>query len=266
MLSQANAQLDALMYHSISDGEGPTCIDESTFCVQLDVLAELGYRSVTLEQVAGWLQRRMSLPARAVLITFDDGFRDFAEVAWPQLRARGFGAVVFLPTGCVGGCDNWEAGAGHTARPIMSWDEVRQLGGEGVEFGGHSVHHEDLTHLSESQMRIEVETSHQVLQDKLDRPVMAFAPPFGRSNRAVRAAIGQIYQLSFGTVLGHVTTDSHPLDLPRIEMHYFRNPIRWRTHLSGGGRWWLAMRRSLRAVRAASSKAFERRVRVSSAQ
>jgi peptidoglycan/xylan/chitin deacetylase (PgdA/CDA1 family) len=259
MSSLAGQSLDVLMYHSISDGIGPTSIAPDTFRMQLELLADLDYRSVSLPDVAAWLDGRRTLPERPVLITFDDGFRDFAQVAWPLLQQHGLGAVVFLPTGHVGAYDDWQAAAGHTADlaaagkrsgcPLMSWEEVVCLGGEGVEFGGHTVHHCDLTRLTMAGVKEEVNACQQALQSHLGKEVLAFAPPYGRSTPAVRAVIAQSYQLSFGTLLGRATSQSDRWDLPRIEMHYFRRPDRWRSHLTGGGRWWLAARRSLRAVR-----------------
>ena len=264
MLSPQTQELNVLMYHSISDGDGPTCIPAPVFRMQLDQLADLGYQSVSLDEVANWLTRQAPLPPRPVLITFDDGFQDFTETAWPLLKSRGLGAVVFVPTGRVGGFDDWEVSTGHTARRLMSWEDVQRLGGDGVEFGGHSVHHEDLTRLPISRVRDEVETSRCVLEERLGGQIVAFAPPFGRSNAAIRAVIARAYQLSFGTMLGRATQKSEALELPRLEMHYFRNPIRWRTHLLGGGRWWLAARRSIRTLRAASYERIRSGVRVTS--
>jgi peptidoglycan/xylan/chitin deacetylase (PgdA/CDA1 family) len=232
--------------------------------MQIDLLQELGYQSVSLEQAAAWLNGRGELPRPSVLLTFDDGFQDFSTVAWPILQARGFGAVVFLPTGLVGGLDIWESVNGRRARRLMDWDEVRRLAREGVEFGGHSVHHGDLTRLPLSRVCHEVAGSKQELETQLQRSVLAFAPPFGRATAAIRSVIREYYCLSFGTVLGRATRGSDAWQLPRVEMHYFRHPARWRTHLSGGGHWWLAARRSLRAVRQASRSCWSIGARVTS--
>jgi peptidoglycan/xylan/chitin deacetylase (PgdA/CDA1 family) len=264
MTCLAGEALNVLMYHSISDGAGPTCISADTFRMHVDLLAELGYQTVALEHVAAWLAGRRQLPPRPVLITFDDGFEDFASAAWPQLQARGLGAVVFMPTGLIGGLDDWERVNGRRARRLMDWDEVKRLAGQGVEFGGHSVHHGDLTRLPLSRVCHEVAGSKQALEAQLQRPVLAFAPPFGRTTAAIRSVIRAYYCLSFGTVLGRATRDSDAWDLPRVEMHYFRHPARWRNHLSGGGRWWLAARRSLRAVREASRSCWQFGPRVTS--
>jgi peptidoglycan/xylan/chitin deacetylase (PgdA/CDA1 family) len=197
-----------------------------------------------------------------VLLTFDDAFQDFADIAWPLLRQRGLGATVFVPTGRVAGADDWENGAGHAARRLMDWNQMRRLSAEGVEFGGHSVDHGDLTRLPEAELRRQVLACQQTLQAELGRPAVAFAPPYGCTTPAVRAVVSQFYQLSFGTALGQTRRGHDPWDLPRVEMHYFRSPARWRTHLEGGGAWWLSARRSLRAVRQVSERCWPFAVRV----
>jgi peptidoglycan/xylan/chitin deacetylase (PgdA/CDA1 family) len=247
--AESTPSLDVLMYHSISAGPGPTCIDPTTFRMHVDLLAELGYQTVSLTQFGRWLEGSLALPSRSILITFDDGFVDFSRVAWPLLRERSLGAIVFLPTGHVGGGDVWETRSGHSSRPLMGWEEVQRLAAEGVEFGGHSVHHGDLSRQPLSDVRAEVAESKRELESRLNRNVLAFAPPYGRSTRAVRQVIRDYYWLSFGTHLGKAVRGSDLAEVPRIEMHYFRDPQRWRAHLTGGGRWWLAARRSLRTVR-----------------
>src|SRR5262249_32706715 len=88
--------VDILMYHSISDGVGPTCIAPVVFRHQMATLAACGYHPVSLTACAAWVRGEGTLPARAVVLTFDDGFDDFATVAFPVLQARGWTATVFL--------------------------------------------------------------------------------------------------------------------------------------------------------------------------
>ncbi|MBK9588374.1 MAG: polysaccharide deacetylase family protein [Sphingomonadales bacterium] len=72
-------------------------------------------------------------------------FADFAEAAVPTLRQHGFSGLVFVPTQRLGLPGNAD-GANQPARPLMGfWETVRRLAGEGMEFGGHSRTHADLT-------------------------------------------------------------------------------------------------------------------------
>src|SRR5438105_1713518 len=100
--------IDILMYHSLTEGTGPTCIAPAIFREHMAALAENGYHTVALATCAAWMRGEVALPERAVVLTFDDGFDDFARVALPELQTRGWTATVFLPTGKVGGTDDWE--------------------------------------------------------------------------------------------------------------------------------------------------------------
>src|SRR4030095_12154170 len=93
------ASVPVLTFHSISTEPGPTSISPETFRMQMDVLAECGVAAMTCEEFLGLARGRGAEGGRRVLITFDDGFADFATTAYPLLRERGFAAMVFVPTG-----------------------------------------------------------------------------------------------------------------------------------------------------------------------
>jgi peptidoglycan/xylan/chitin deacetylase (PgdA/CDA1 family) len=235
-----------LMYHSLSAGAAPVCIAPETFREQLAALAECGYRTVSLAHVAGWLRGESELSERSVVLTFDDGFDDFATVAFPELHARGWTATVFLPSGKVGGAADWEANA---PGRLMSWPTVAELARAGIDFGAHTVSHADLTALPPAVAHEEIVGSKRQIEDQLGRPVTSFAAPYGRTTRAVRAEIGRHYAAAVSTRLARVRPASDPHDLPRIEMWYFRNPRRWRAYLQGSARAYFNLRRVLRGLR-----------------
>jgi len=240
--------VNVLMYHAISDAPGPTSIGPATFRAQMDVLSARGYQPVSLRELVAWHEGRGVLPPRAAVITFDDGFADFAEQAAPVLLERGWGATVFLPTGCVGGKENWD-GAEKPARPLMTWAQVEHLAGRGIDFGAHSVSHSDLTKLGPDDMEREIRQSSKDIESHLGEAPMSFAPPYGRSSDAVRAAIGNWFRVSVGTRLQRATRDCDLLDLPRIEMHYFRDLARWDAYLDGRAEFYFKSRRALRRMR-----------------
>ncbi|MEW2915900.1 polysaccharide deacetylase family protein [Ruegeria sp. ANG10] len=237
-------QADILMYHSISDALGPTSIAPEVFKAQMQALAASGLPVVTPDALAN------PPGPRVVIISFDDGFEDFADTAWPILREHGFCPIVYLPSGLMGGMDHW-AGGNIPPRPLMGWDKIEALAGEGVCFGAHSVSHPDLTTLDTLMLEEEVSGSGQDIAARLGQPVRHFAPPYGASNNSVLRQIAQHYDTSVGTRLGVAKAGDDIHDLPRLEMFYFTDITRWKAHLEGHGKTYLAARKTLRGVRAA---------------
>jgi peptidoglycan/xylan/chitin deacetylase (PgdA/CDA1 family) len=236
------------MYHSISDAAGPTSIPAPVFARQIETLREAGYVTAPLASLAAWQRGALDVPRRAVMITFDDGFLDFADVAFPILRAHGFTATVFLPTGRLGEHEDW-AGAQAPPRRLMSWSAVRDLAREGIGFGGHSVTHADLTTLAPERLRDEIKGSQDEIAQHLGGPVDTFAPPYGRLNERVRVELARWARVSVGTRLDRASRRSDLTDVPRIEMHYFRNPRLWQAYLGGRAEGYLRARRVGRRLR-----------------
>ena len=245
----AAPRIDILMYHSISDAGGPTSIAPTLFAAQMQALAASGLPVVSLDALAD----PGGLAARSVVITFDDGFTDFDQVAWPILRDYDFRPIVYLPSGCIGGVENW-VGCNTPARPLMGWNRVETLASEGVEFGAHSITHPDLAALDHDSLEHEVARSGHDISARLGQPIRHFAPPYGSSSDAVRQCTARHYATSVGTRLGVANPSSDIHDLPRLEMFYYTDIARWQAHLAGRGAAYLTARRSLRVVRQMARK------------
>lgn len=251
--------LPILTYHSISNEPGPTSIAPSIFKAQMEAIADLGVDVVGLDVVEQWLDGEVELERRTLAITFDDAFEDFKLAAFPVLRNFGFTATVFAPTSAIGLRENWD-GANEVPRALMTWDDISELASNGVSFGSHTRRHCDLTTISANDVADELGASRRELEERLSRPAPYFAPPYGRSNAKVRSAIAERYALSVGVRLGEARRDSPRYDLPRIEMHYYRDIGRWREFLRGDGGAYLTARRAARAVRQTISGAMRAKV------
>ena len=216
----------------------------------MEVLGECGYRAVPLSAVADWLEGGPRPPERSVVLTFDDGFADFESEAVPILLERGWTPTVFLPSGRIGAHEDWRGAHRDPARRLLDWDQVRALAARGIEFGGHTVTHPDLTELPLDELADEIRGARDRIEAELGVAPTSFAPPYGHSNARVIAEVRRWYRVSVGTRLDRVARGDDPCDLPRIEMHYFRDLGRWRRHLEGRGEVYLRTRRALRAVKA----------------
>ena len=118
-------------------------------------LARWGYVGIRPSDWLRWLRERTGPPEKAVLITFDDGYADLTEHALPVLRRHGFGAVVFVVTGQVGGASAWDEAQGSAPHRLMTADKWR-LGYTGNQFGSHSRTHVDLTTLTPNELSDEI--------------------------------------------------------------------------------------------------------------
>jgi peptidoglycan/xylan/chitin deacetylase (PgdA/CDA1 family) len=164
-------------------------------------------------------------PAKPVVLTFDDGFADFHDAALPLLDRHGFTATLFVTTGWVAGGEVTEAGttvrgsrAGSRApRGMLCWSQIAEAASVGIEIGAHSHRHPQLDQLGGDLLRVELEVSKAVLEDRLGKPVTGLAYPFGYSNLHVRAAASAA-RYRYACAVGNRLAGDHadPFALPRL--------------------------------------------------
>jgi peptidoglycan/xylan/chitin deacetylase (PgdA/CDA1 family)/2-polyprenyl-3-methyl-5-hydroxy-6-metoxy-1,4-benzoquinol methylase len=213
-------RLPILMYHRVAPtGLASTAryrLTSETFEEQLRYLHDAGYYSINLEDWLFAMERKMPLPGKAVVLTFDDGYLDFKTYAWPLLRQYGFLATVFLVTDNVGKSNSWDSVYGEEI-PLLGWDDIRQLQGEGVEFGSHTASHPYLTALSAEGIVREGARSRAILGRKLGKMVKAFAYPYGDVDQVVQHLIGACGYTIGLTYHGELSSYHDPLlALPRL--------------------------------------------------
>jgi peptidoglycan/xylan/chitin deacetylase (PgdA/CDA1 family) len=216
------ARLPILMYHRIAE-DGPADLAQyrtvpAAFEEQLAHLRRAGYQSVSLDDWRRACERRRPLPGRVVLITFDDGYRDFADSAWPLLQRYGFGATVFLAAGEVGSTSRWDRDLGGEF-PLLGWKEARRLRSRGVEFGSHTVTHPSLLELSNAEIVRECARSRAILAERLGAPPTAIAYPYGDADPAIAHLAGACgYTFGVTTEPRHARLIDPLLLMPRIEV------------------------------------------------
>jgi len=169
--------LRILLYHRVADDPDPLAISPARFREQMRFLASAGYRALDLMGALELLDRG-AVPPRTIALTFDDGFADVRDHALPVLEACGFRATVFVATGVTGGRHSfaWYA----RQPPVLGWDDVVALDRDGtLRFEAHTVSHPRLIALDNAGARAEIRDSRIELEDRLGRPVSAFAYPAG---------------------------------------------------------------------------------------
>ena len=103
---------------------------------------------------------------RYVVLTFDDGYRDFYTYAFPVLQQYGYTGTVFLPTGYIDGKRPGLRGKEH-----LSWDEVGELVAHGITFGSHTVNHSQLNKLSWKEIEFELKASKEGIETHINKLV-----------------------------------------------------------------------------------------------
>jgi peptidoglycan/xylan/chitin deacetylase (PgdA/CDA1 family) len=224
--------LRILMYHKVTDARpNSIAVGVASFAEQQRFLRE-NYEVVPLEAVRRWIRDGEALPPRAVLLTFDDGYRDNLLNAYPILAQHGHPAALFLPTSFVGSRDPLPHDR-HlpVANPTLDWDQVRSML-DVFEVGSHGRNHRVLTRLPAEEARREIFESKRELEERLETPVSAFSYPKGSIGDFSPQIEGFVreagFEIAFATLPGIVRRErANPLALRRHNVEdyglgYFR--------------------------------------------
>jgi len=179
-VSFRKAAMPILMYHGISDDAEPgvgayykTNTSPALFEQHLRCLSDKGFQSVGLDEAVRLLQQESPKKEKFVVITFDDGFRDFYDVAFPLLKKYGHVATVYLPTACVG-----DDRRSFKNKECLTWQEVRELRAHDIRIGSHTVNHSVLYGLSWGDIETELSASKQQIEWMLGEEITSFAYPY----------------------------------------------------------------------------------------
>lgn len=217
-LGRRAIRVPILEYHYIRVNPNPRdqlgfnlSVTPTNFSAQMNWLASHGYHPITFDNLRAYFEGKAPLPARPVVLTFDDGYLDFFTTAFPILQAHRFKAVSYIVPGFLGG------------PRYMTPAEVTHLDRSGlVEIGSHTVHHVNLITSSPANRSFELDASKKMLEGLLRHPVLDFCYPSGDFNAAVVAAVGHA---------GYVTATTQ---LPGIELAWSARLIWPRVRVSGG--------------------------------
>jgi peptidoglycan/xylan/chitin deacetylase (PgdA/CDA1 family) len=168
------------MYHKVNDLQpNPVTVPTHVFAEQMQLLGELGYVPVSLDSVRDHYLAGAPLPPGAVLITFDDGYRDNLENALPVLQRHGYPAVVFVPIGFLD--DDRPLPHEEALRTLgvrnetVGWEELAALEAGGIRVESHGIAHRPVSELEMAEAAREIALSKLRLEERLGRRVEAYA-------------------------------------------------------------------------------------------
>ncbi len=184
--------MPALAYHKIAEIPDQAVhrgnyVTPRQFIAQLRLLRALGYQSISFRDLLAHRRGETDLPARPIVITFDDGYRSILDFALPAVRAHGFFATVFVVTGLLGGTNEWDTD--EMQEPLVSIDDVRGIAAQGHDVQSHTRTHRDLDQLAVADALTELGESRVELERVLGTTVQVVAYPWGNpSNEVCRLA------------------------------------------------------------------------------
>lgn len=233
-----------LMYHGVRYGP---CSSHpyyeintapSIFAQQMDFLKANGFSTVRIEDALNYIAAG-GPPKRYVVLTFDDGYRDFYTEAYPLLRRCGFTATVFLISAATGSQRLQFKDSG-----CLTWSEVRELRANGIGIGSHSVSHGELRFMSAREVDYEVGRSKEAIEQAIGEPIDSFSYPFAfpEPDRAFVARLERIlrergYKNGVSTIIGTAKRGDNPFFLPRLPVNTWDDPPLFQAKIEGAYDW-----------------------------
>lgn len=224
-----------LCYHAVSeDWQAPIAVPPRALERQLSRLVGAGYAPATFSQAI--LEPRSS---RTLVVTFDDAYRSVMEHAFPILSRLGIPATVFAPTSFIGsdqpmsweGISHWAEGSQGRELVPMSWSELGRLAESGWEVGSHTHTHPRLPALSAAERAAELEHSRRECEERIGRPCVSLAYPYGKYDRAtMEAARDAGYHAA--CALARYVQRPEPMAWPRVGVFHDDDDLRFRIKVS----------------------------------
>lgn len=175
---------EILLYHSISDNAcDPYATSPLIFETEMKRLSTQGYKVLSLWQFYEGVDR-----GKIIILTFDDGYKDFFETVVPILNALNFSATVFILAGLIGSLACWRKKELQSLA-LLGWDEIHGAIDAGHEIGSHGLYHRNLNQLPKEELREEIFDSKRIIEENTRVSVESFSYPFCKNNKNVRNTV-----------------------------------------------------------------------------
>ncbi len=196
-----------LMYHRFNENKYPsTNIQMDIFKQQIKIIKDLKYNFYN----PGDLEKNFHIPKieKKILITIDDAFSSFYEVAWPYLKEEKIPFILFVSTQTVG------------RSGYMTWNQIKELEKENTAYiGNHSHTHSYLVDLKNEEFINDINLSSSIFLDKLGYNPIFFSYPFGEYSSFIKKYISKNFKFSFGQHSGVIDFNKNRYELPRFPIN-----------------------------------------------
>ena len=174
----SRAEVPVLCYHQIREWRGnesrgvkDVVVPPATFKSHLQLLADSGYQTVLPDDLYAYLTTGKPLPAKPIMLTYDDSDHDQYAIAAPEMKKHGFKGVFFIMTVSLG-------------RSIyMNRTQIKELSDEGHVIASHTWDHKNVKKYKEEDWETQIVKPARQLEEITGKPVQYFAYPFGAWNK-----------------------------------------------------------------------------------
>ena len=179
--------ITVLCYHEVTPERGEDCMNvkPEVFHRHIREFKEAGFTFIHVGDLQEFAAGSKTLPEKAVLLSFDDGYADNYNYAFPLLREEKVSGTFFVVSSTIGNNNR------------MTADQLREMQANGMKIGSHTVNHERLTDMNVREIDFELRVSQKTLEKILGEPVCALAYPTGKVNEAVLDRAKTYYDMAF---------------------------------------------------------------------
>ena len=197
----------SLMYHRFDENKYPsTNIKMDIFKKQIKIIKDLRYSFYDPKN----LEKKFNTPKieKKILITIDDAFSSFYDVAWPYLKKEKIPFILFVSTESVG------------KNGYMTWSQINEIELEKfAHIGNHSHSHDYLVDQTNDEFINDIDTASKIFIDRIGYNPIFFSYPFGEYSSLIKKYISKNFKFSFGQHSGVIDVNKNPYELPRFPIN-----------------------------------------------
>lgn len=205
-----------LMYHHLQDLPSDATelrltwtVAPAHFDAQMALIAQRGFHAITMAQLVGQLKEGRPLPAKPIIISFDDGWEEQYTVAFPILKKYHLIGTFFVYTRPI------------DHAPYMTWAQLQEMSAAGMDIQAHTLTHPHLRALSPDEAMKEIADSKSIIETRLGKPVVAFDYPFGEYNASIIDMLKRAgYESAVTLAAGYTQRADELFTLHRIRVSY----------------------------------------------
>ncbi|HEV2883229.1 MAG TPA: polysaccharide deacetylase family protein [Pyrinomonadaceae bacterium] len=169
----------------------------------MSYLRKEGFIFYTTSELIRHFEENGVFPPKGIAVTFDDGWKDNYQNAFPVLKQLGIKATVFIIPTSIGQMSTGATADGEQPHAHLSHDEILEMSNAGIEFGSHTLSHKLLNKIPESEVKSEIEGGKREIENLVQQPCLTLAYPAGFFSDVAQRAVKQAGHIAaFSTVYG----------------------------------------------------------------